>query len=184
MDKRDLPPPPSPPPPPPHHPQQYDQQLPPLRTEDYSSMAALFPEEISSSLVGGGGGAGSLDLSFDQKGFMDLLGFQDHCGYISPSPLPSLFDLLGHLQPPPAPPEPIQVPSSVKQQQPATADQSPAPAESSEVVNNPATPNSPSVSCSSNDHNQAAKDNKAMEDDDEGQGGGDGDEEEDKTKML
>ncbi|OWM71091.1 probable WRKY transcription factor 48 [Punica granatum] len=153
---------------------------------DYPSMA-LFSDEIPTSLAGGGGGP--FDLPFDQKGFMDLLGFQDHYHFAAPSPSSSLFDLLGQLQPPPPAPLQMEVPSSLWQNQPGTAVPSPVPADSSEVVNNPATPNSSSVSCSSNDRDRAA--DKAMGDDEdedgEGRRGGEGgrdeeEEEEDKTK--
>lgn len=172
----------------PHNHHRYNQQQQHLlkTKEDYHPMP-IFSEEIPTSLAGVGGSS-LFDLPLDQKGFVDLLGFQDHCDYfISTSPSPSLFDMLGHLQHPP----PIGVPSALQveqQQQPATADTSLVPAESSEVVNYPATPSSPSLSCSSNGHDRVADNDKAMEDDEDqdlkGQdgGGGGGQEEEDKNK--
>lgn len=154
----------------------YNHQQHLLKTDDY--------------LAGGGGGSSGLfDLPLDQKGSTDLFGFQDHYDFISSSPSPSLFALVGHLQPP----VPIEVPSSGRQhqQQPLSFDPSPVPVELSEIVNNLATPNSSPMSYSSNGQNRAAHSNKATGDDldqeDEGQGcgGGSGKEEaEDKDIKL
>ncbi|KAK4801490.1 hypothetical protein SAY86_021977 [Trapa natans] len=176
MDKRD---------PPPLLPSPH-QQLHLLKAEDYSSLASLFSEEISSSQGGEGRYGFFDDLLFDHKGFMDLMGFQDDCSYVSPSPMPSLFDIVAQFQPPLATPAPVEVLSSMNP--PAADDPSPALAEWSEVVNNPATPNS-SVSFSSNNRNRAAEDSKAMEEDDDhrddrGLDGNDGEEKDDKTKKL
>lgn len=93
---------------------------------------------------------GLFDLPFEaDKGFMDLLGFQDQYN----PPHPSFFDVLPHLPPPPLLPPPIL---------------STAAPESSEVVNNSAvaTPNS-SVSCSWNEEQNKVADSEEIEEEEE-----------------
>ncbi|KAK3188237.1 hypothetical protein Dsin_027798 [Dipteronia sinensis] len=126
---------------------------------------------VGGSGGGGGGGSGS---SF---GFVDLLNVNPDFGSTSSF----LFD---SLQPTPVlpPPEPFLTPPN--QQLLTGTLPSPAstvPESTSEVLNNPATPNSSSISCSSNeaannnDNNQEQSNNKLGGDDDE-------DDDQDKTK--
>ncbi|XVF66093.1 hypothetical protein PTKIN_Ptkin10aG0006400 [Pterospermum kingtungense] len=151
-------------------------------------MAATGACEFGSS---GGDKWGSL-------GFMDLLGI--HQDFVAP---PSLFDSFHHpppplLSPPPPPPPPssssevsvldrqdilreheLQLNTKQIQQQELQGLPSPASTsirESSEILNNPATPHSSSISSSSN---EAANDDQTKHGDDEEQ---DQDQDQDKTK--
>ncbi|KAK4744564.1 hypothetical protein SAY87_010876 [Trapa incisa] len=161
-----------------------------LKADDYYPTVMSSGFEIHTGFTGGDGSSSSLfDASFDQKGFMDLFNLEDHYDFTSlSSSSSSFFDLVCHLPPP----TPIEVPSSLRQQHhhhPAPVDPLPMLAELSPLVNNPATPSSSSLSCTSNEHNRVAHSNKAMGDDQdqdhEGQGCGGGggsvtEEEEDK----
>ncbi|XP_030539842.1 probable WRKY transcription factor 48 [Rhodamnia argentea] len=139
------------------HPQQRSRMM---MTEEAPSMAnSLFPEEPMMPNYN------IFDMPVDEveKGFLDLLAIPDNFD-IAPPPAPAsasaaaaaatvatssslLLDLLHHHYQPPPPPQPS--PSS--QQQPLPSPASTVPETSSEVVNNPATPNSSSVSLSSNE---------------------------------
>ncbi|KAE8076653.1 hypothetical protein FH972_015289 [Carpinus fangiana] len=105
-----------------------------MKTEN--SMAnSTFSDEIPSSFP--------LSSIFDMPCYMDLLGIQDFDS-------PSLFDLFPAPMVPPAQSQPPQ-PQLQQQQTLVPSPASTVPAESSEVVNTPATPNSSSISCSSNE---------------------------------
>lgn len=127
-----------------------EKKLEDLKTENYSSMGnSAFSDQIPVSFC-------SMQNMFEmpinegEKGFMDLLGFQDQYSYPG-----SIWDLLQQppLTMPQLPPLPLPLPL------PSSASTVP---ESSEVVNTPATPNSSSISSSSaeaanDDHQQQTK---------------------------
>ncbi|KAL4271679.1 hypothetical protein GQ457_13G023520 [Hibiscus cannabinus] len=154
-----------------------------------------FPDEIPPSVFGGGGGGGSIfdmagtssceatasggDKWWGSLGFMDLLGI--HQDFVAPS----LFDSFNHppILPPPSSAElaavfhhhddtllnKLNTNNNTKQQQQQLHLSSPVAStvpEYSEVLNNPATPNSSSISSSSNEVTANDEQNKAGDHDD------------------
>ncbi|KAI6692904.1 hypothetical protein NL676_020614 [Syzygium grande] len=117
-----------------------------------------------------------------EKGFMDLLAIPDNYDVAPPAAAatmaassPLLYDLLHHHYQPPQPQPAVAAAAAPslpsQQQQPLPSPASTVPETSSEVANNPATPNSSSVSLSSNEaagNDEVDREaNKAGEEEDE-----------------
>ncbi|GMJ12305.1 hypothetical protein HRI_004899700 [Hibiscus trionum] len=166
------------------------------KKQDNPTASMRFPDEIPPSVFGGGGGGSIFDMAgassceasggvggdkwWGSLGFMDLLGI--HQDFVAPS----LFDSFNHLPilPPPPPPSSSAELAAVfhhhhdvlsnkldtnRQQLHQGSLLSPVAStvpESSEVLNNPATPNSSSISSSSNEVTANDEQNKAGDQDD------------------
>ncbi|KAK4794942.1 hypothetical protein SAY86_012936 [Trapa natans] len=83
-----------------HHPSNNQQQQYLLKADDCYPTIMSSGFEIHTGLTGGDGSSSSslFDMSFDQKGFMDLFNLEDHYDFTSLSS--SLLDLVCHLPPP------------------------------------------------------------------------------------